>query len=137
MTSRAITIGSWRTAADAAALMIEARVDRLPVLKNGKLVGIVTRADLVRAFARSDEEIAIDIREDVLLHTFWVTPGEVEVSVRDGVVSLIGMVESELVAQLVPETVQRVPGVVRVKPKLTVRETDDAPVYFEHLFPKA
>lgn len=137
MTSPAITIDSWRTAADAAALMLDRRVHRLPVLKDGNLVGIVSRADLVSAFARSDEEIAIDIREDVLLHSFWITPGEVEVLVRNGEVSLSGTVESDLLTQLVPETVQRVPGVVRVKQKLTVRATDEAPAYFEHLFPRA
>ena len=137
MTSPAITIESWRTAADAAALMLDRRVHRLPVLKGGNLVGIVSRSDLVRAFARSDEEIAIDIREDVLLHSFWITPGEVEVSVRNGEVNLTGTVESDLLAQLVPETVQRVPGVVRVKPKLAVRESGETQAYFEHLFPKA
>jgi len=136
MTSPAITIPSWRTTADAAAFMLERRVHRLPVLKDGKLVGIVSRADLVSAFARSDEEIAIDIREDVLLHSFWITPGDVEVSVRNGEVSLTGTVESELFARLVPETVQLVPGVVRVKPKLTVQAADAKPAYFTHLFPR-
>jgi CBS domain-containing protein len=136
MTSPAITIPSWRTTADAAAFMLERRVHRLPVLKDGKLVGIVSRADLVSAFARSDEEIAIDIREDVLFHSFRITPGDVEVSVRNGEVSLTGTVESELIARLVPETVQLVPGVVRVKPKLTVQAADASPAYFTHLFPR-
>ena len=136
MTSPAITIDSWHTTADAAALMLDRRVHRLPVLKEGRLVGIVSRADLVGAFARSDEEIAIDIREDVLLHSFWITPGDVEVTVRNGEVSLRGTVDSDLLARLVPETVQLVPGVVRVKPKLTVQASGAAPAYFEHLFPK-
>jgi CBS domain-containing protein len=49
----------------------------LPVLitfsatSHSKLVGIVTRADLVSAFSRPDEEIALDIRDDVLLGAFW------------------------------------------------------------------
>jgi predicted transcriptional regulator len=137
MTAPAITIESWRTAADAAALMLDRRVHRLPVLKAGKLVGIVSRADLVSAFARSDEEIALDIREDVLLRSFWITPGDVEVTVRNGEVTLTGTVESDLLAQIVPDTVQRVPGVVRVRPKLTVHATDEAPAYFEQLFPRA
>jgi CBS domain-containing protein len=136
MTSPAITIDSWRTTAEAAALMLDRRVHRLPVLKDGKLVGIVSRPDLVSAFARSDEEIALDVREDVLLRSFWMTPGEVEVSVRNGEVSVTGTVESDLLAQIIPETVQRVPGVVRVKPKLAVHANDESPAYFEQLFPK-
>ena len=107
------------------ALMLDRRVHRVPVLKDGKLVGIVTRADLVSAFARSDEEIALDIRDDVLLGTFWITPGDVDVTVRNGEVTLRGTVESDLLTQLLPEAVQRVPGVVRVKSRLVARPTDD------------
>jgi CBS domain-containing protein len=136
MTSPAITIESWRTTADAAALMLDRRVHRLPVLKDGNLVGIVTGGDLVRAFGRPDEEIELDIREDVLLRSFWVTPGEIEVAVRNGVVTLNGTVESDLIAQLVPEAVQRVPGVVRVKSRLTVHAPSEPPS-FELLYPKA
>lgn len=127
MTSPAITIESWRTASDAAGLMLDRRVHRVPVLEDGKLVGIVTRADLVSAFSRADEEIALDIRDDVLLGTYWITPGHVDVSVRNGEVTLRGIVESDLLTQLLPEAVQRVPGVVRVKASLAVRSVDAAP----------
>ena len=137
MTAPAITIESWRTAADAAALMLDRRVHRLPVLEDGKLVGIVSRADLVSAFSRSDEEIALDIRDDVLLGTFWITPGDVDVSVRQGEVTLRGAVESDLLVELVSEAVQRVPGVVRVKSKLGARATDEPPAEVRRLFPSA
>ena len=135
MTAPAITIESWRTTADAAALMLDHRVHRLPVLKEDKLVGIVTRADLVSAFARSDEEIALDIREDILLRSFWITPGDVDVVVRRGEVVLTGTVESELLAQLLPEAVQRVPGVVRVQAKLGARMSAEPPP-FEQVLPR-
>jgi CBS domain-containing protein len=116
--------------------MLDHRVHRLPVLKEGKLVGIVTRADLVGAFARSDDEIALDIREDVMLRSFWITPGDVDVVVRQGEVVLTGTVESELLAQLLPEAVQRVPGVVRVQSKLGVRASAEPP-QFEQVLPRA
>ena len=67
MTSPAITIEPHWPVAMAAEQMIEGGVNRLPVVRQGRLVGIVTRADLVRAFARSDEQIAGDIREMVTL----------------------------------------------------------------------
>src|SRR3990172_8960294 len=58
MTSPAITIGPVPSLTEAARRMSDRGVNRLPVVENGVLVGIVTRADLVRAFVRSDEEIA-------------------------------------------------------------------------------
>src|SRR5437016_11509870 len=57
MTSPALTIGPERTAREAAARMLAEHVNRLPVTEGETLVGIVSRADLVRAFARSDSEI--------------------------------------------------------------------------------
>ena len=66
MTSPAITIPPYESVAEAARIMCERGVNRLPVVKDERLVGIITRADLVRAFTRSDEEIAREIREDVL-----------------------------------------------------------------------
>ena len=53
MTAPAVTISSYRSVADAAALMLELSIDRLPVVDHGRLMGIVTRADLVRDFAQA------------------------------------------------------------------------------------
>ena len=74
MTAPAVTIGPDRRVAEAAALMIARKVNRLPVVDAGRLVGIVTRADLVRAFVRSDAELAETIRDEVLLHILWLDP---------------------------------------------------------------
>ncbi len=55
--------------------MIDEAVNRLPVVDDdGKLIGIVTRADLVRAFVRSDEEIGREIREDVIRRRSGLRP---------------------------------------------------------------
>ena len=78
MTTPAITIGPERPVTAAAALMIDRGVNRLPVVdQRGALVGIVTRADLVRAFARTDAEVAQDIQKDVVQHTMWLQEGSV------------------------------------------------------------
>ncbi len=125
MSAPAITIAPTRPSAEAAARMIEEHVNRLPVVDDeGKLVGIVTRADLVRAFVRSDEEIAREIREDVVMHTLWIAPESVAVSVQDGEVTLNGQVETKADAELLPAFVQRVPGVVSVVSKLTWQVED-------------
>jgi CBS domain-containing protein len=65
MTSPPVTIRPDRSVAQAASMMLEHRVNRLPVIADGHLVGLVTRSDLVRAFTRPDPEIERSIREDV------------------------------------------------------------------------
>ena len=122
MSAPAITIGPKRPLAEAAGAMIEHGVKRLPVVDDaGKLVGIVTRADLVRAFVRSDEEIAEEIRDGVIRRTLWIEPDAVEVAVERGEVRLTGEVETKADAELIPSFVQRVPGVVSVLSKLRWR----------------
>ena len=115
MTTPAITIGPRRPVAEAAARMLDERVNRLPVVdEDGTLLGIVTRADLVRAFSRSDAEIEHEIRSDVVFRTMWIAPEQVHVAVADGDVTLRGRVETRTEAELLEELVQRVPGVVSV-----------------------
>jgi CBS domain-containing protein len=119
MTAPAVTIGAKRPLAEAANSMIDEDVNRLPVVDDERcLIGIVTRADLVRAFVRSDEEIAREIREDVLRRALWIDPETVTVVVEDGEVRLSGEVETKADAELIPSFVQRVPGVVSVLSKL-------------------
>jgi CBS domain-containing protein len=115
MTSPAVTIPSYESVAQAARIMCERRVNRLPVVKEGKLVGIVTRADLVRAFTRTDAEVERELREDVLARTMWVEPGRVELEVRNGVVTLTGRLQTRTDAELLDRLAARVPGVRSVE----------------------
>ena len=120
MTAPAVTIGPGRSVAEAAAKMIDERVNRLPVVgEDGTLVGIVTRADLVRAFVRSDLEIEREIREDVILRTLWIPPENITVTVENGEVTLAGHVETKAEAEIVVAFVQKVPGVVSVSSDLS------------------
>lgn len=122
MTAPAITIAPHRLAVSAAREMVERNVNRLPVVDlDGNLVGIVTRADLVRAFIRSDAEIEREIRDEILRGVLWLELPTVEVSVRDGEVELTGMVETSADAELVEQLVARTPGVVAVHSHLTHR----------------
>ena len=121
MTAPAITIAPNRPVHEAAARMVAESVNRLPVVEDGKLVGIVTRADLVRAFTRTDAEIAREIETEILRRTLWLEPGAVTVTVTDGTVRLDGEVETETDAELLPVFVARVPGVVSVDAVLTSR----------------
>jgi CBS domain-containing protein len=119
MSAPAITIEAKRPLAAAATTMIDEGVKRLPVVdQDGKLIGIISRADLVRAFVRSDAEIAKEIREDVIFRMLWMAPESIEIIVKNGEVRLTGEVETKTDAELLPEFVQRVPGVVSVLSKV-------------------
>ena len=104
--------------------MIDESVNRLPVMEAGKLVGIVTRADLVRAFARSDAEIAHEIREDIIKRTMWLEAGTIGVEVEDGEVHLTGKVECRGDAELLPVLAGITLGVVDVRSQLTWQDDD-------------
>lgn len=119
MTSPAITIPGGARVSDAAALMLEHRVNRLPVVDGGRLVGIVTRADLVRTFTRSDDDIERELRDDVLLRTLWRSPDSIGVDVSGGEVQFTGRVENELAAEAIVAFARGVPGVVAVESRLT------------------
>ena len=121
MTRPAITASTWQSASSAAALMTKHGIKRLPVVGRGRLVGIVSRRDLVRAFIRPDAEVRRDIREEVLSRNFWLSPGDVDVHVHDGEVKLTGAVDSEITADLLPAEVRKVPGVVSVESTVAVR----------------
>ena len=123
MTGPARTIGPERPVAEAAKRMLEEAVNRFPVVDDdGKLLGIVTRADLVRAFVRTDETIATEIREDVVLKTLWIAPEALDISVEKGAVKIAGHVESKADAELIEAFARRVPGTVSVESHLTWEE---------------
>jgi CBS domain-containing protein len=115
MTSPAITIAPWESVSQAARMMCEHHVNRLPVVQNERLVGIVTRADLVRAFTRTDAEIEQELKQDVLERTMWIDPGKVEVNVENGVAALSGRLPTRRDVELLNKLAARVPGVVAVE----------------------
>jgi len=117
-TRPAMTIGPERSVADAAALMLNEGVSRLPVVEGTELVGIVTRHDLVRAFARADEEIWQEIESDSLIRSYWRRPGDYDIAVERGRVTLTGKVGSKEQARAIEAFVDRVPGVLGMTSRL-------------------
>ena len=127
MGSPAITVGVADTVPEAARLMTERGIKRLPVVDDeGTLIGIVTRTDLVRAFTRSDEEIAQELRE-VLVETLWLHEPDLDVRVQGGEVMLTGKMQRRSDAELLARLAQRVPGVVDVRSTLTWEWDDSHP----------
>ncbi len=122
MSTPAQTITPDRPIAEAATIMLDEGVNRLPVVDtDGKLVGLVSRGDLVRAFARPDDEIRREIEEDVVRKTLWLDPATLDVTVTNGIVTLAGDVASAADAELLPTLTREVPGVVQVSSSLTYR----------------
>ena len=124
MSSPAITTSPWRTVTEAARLMVDQRVNRLPVLDGTRLVGILSRADLVRVFKRGDEDIEREIRDEAIGESLWVSQNDVAVDVRNGEVTLRGQVTARSDAGVLVAFVSTVPGVVGVRSELTW-DTDD------------
>ena len=128
MTSPAVTVGPDATVAEAARLLHRHGIKRLPVVDPaGPLLGIVSRADLLKVFLRSDAEIAQEVRQEVLLRAMWVDPDTVTVKVRDGVVTLIGELERRSLIPIAVSLVHGIDGVVDVVDRLTF-EIDDSPI---------
>lgn len=118
MTSPPITITANRPVTEAASMMLTEGINRLPVVDDaGRLVGLVTRADLVRAFARDDAAIEAELIQ-VIREDLWLDPRSVEITVENGVVELSGELQSEDEARIVALFARRIPGVVEVSSTL-------------------
>ncbi len=129
MTAPPITIRADAPIHEAASVMIERKVNRLPVVEDDKLVGIVARADVVRTLVRSDADLAHDIRREALWKALWIDPSTFEVQVDDGVATISGSVTRRSTAAIVERIVRSVPGIVDVVAHITwsVDDRDVAP----------
>ena len=129
MTAPAVTIHPDATIPRAARVMTTHHVPRLPVIgQDGRLVGIVTRRDLLSVFLRPDDEVAVRIRE-LLDDLLPVEPGSVTATVRDGVVILTGHPEAPEDRELIPMVIRLiwdVDGVIDVSNRLGERAAEGA-----------
>lgn len=123
MSAPPITIGPTATTSEAAHLMHERSVKQLPVVDDhGHILGIVSRVDLLSAFLRSDDAIADEVGAFIAAR---MPDPDVEVSVRDGVVRLEGLVEHRTLAQRIVDRVRLFDGVVAVEAERLDWEVDD------------
>ena len=125
MTSPAITVAPTATVETAARLAARSRVRSLPVADaDGKLVGIVTRSDLIKVFLRDDEEIRHDVEQDVIGESWHADTGQANAKVSNGIVTLSGQVPTARAARRLVHAAHLVVGVVDVKDELEY-ETGD------------
>ncbi|MFD1659258.1 CBS domain-containing protein [Streptomyces caeni] len=125
MTEPPVTVHAEETIAEAARTMAQRRVERLPVLdEEDRLVGIVTRRDLLQVFLRPDADIREEVTGEVLVRTLWLAPRAVDVSVTEGVVTLTGHMERKSDAEIAVSMTKQIDGVVAVVDQLTYRLDD-------------
>jgi CBS domain-containing protein len=128
MTAPAVTIDIDRSVSEAARRMVEQQVNRLPVLNDGRLVGIVSRGDLIRAFTRSDTEIWEELHNDVLPNKLWISPEGLDITVVGGRVKVAGRVRTRTDAELIEAFAWRLAGVVSADCSELTWESDDRAV---------
>jgi CBS domain-containing protein len=127
MSKPAVTVPEKATVAGAARLMTQHNIKRLPVVDaDGKLVGIVSRKDVLTVFLRKDEDIRDDIVERVFEHGLGiaVNPVTVTVDVHDGEVILTGQLDLKSQIPLVEDMTKHIDGVVDVTVSMTYRHDD-------------
>ncbi|WP_416959491.1 CBS domain-containing protein [Streptomyces sp. Agncl-13] len=126
MTAPPVTVHADDTIVEAARTMAQHRVGRLPVLdEENRLVGIVTRRDVLQVFLRPDAEIRDEVVAEVLVRALWLAPSSVDVSVVEGVVTLAGHMERKSETEIAVSMVRQIDGVVAVVDQLSYR-TDDS-----------
>ncbi|MFI6645429.1 CBS domain-containing protein [Streptomyces sp. NPDC050504] len=113
MTSPAVTVHPDATLAQAARIMAQRRIKRLPVVDGQDLLeGVVSRSDLLKVFLRGDEDIATEVANTVVAFLF---PGQgVTVRVDEGVVTLGGEIRNKELVPVAARLARAVEGVVDV-----------------------
>jgi CBS domain-containing protein len=124
MSTPAVVVAPSVPVAAAARLMEREGVKRLPVVAEGRLVGIVSRGDLLRIYRRDDQALREEIVDQVLGRTLWIEPRTVSVSVEKGIVTLRGPADRRSTRDLIVRLVSMVVGVVDVVDELTCTYDD-------------
>jgi CBS domain-containing protein len=134
MSGPPVTVTPDDTVEHAAKLMYTRKVKRLPVVDSGThLVGIISRADVLSVFDRSDEEIRAEIRDQLIRDGFSIDPASFGVIVKDGVVTLGGRPESSDVGHELVRRIRHVPGVVAIRDRLSYPPRDASVPSFDVL----
>jgi CBS domain-containing protein len=132
MSAPAAVVSMDASVVTACRLMEDRGVKRLPVVdEHGRLVGIVSRCDLLKVFIRSDHDIEHEVRVDVLVRSLWMDTSRVAVAVKDGVVTLSGRVTLRRDAEIAVWMTRQVNGVVNVIDELAW-DRDNTPTGERH-----
>lgn len=127
MTRHVVSIRPQVPVAEAVRTLVRQGVKRLPVVdEGGRVLGIVSRHDLLTPLVREDRELYADVME-IVAETAWVNPSLIRVSVSDGIVTLQGHVERRSDGVVLARLVGGVDGVIAVQDLLTYEHGDGPP----------
>jgi len=102
-------------------LLSSRHIRRLPVTRRGRLVGILSRHDVLRAFERSDDAILEEITEEIVSKKITCCTDDIRVDVREGVVTLQGTLDHRSTGKVLRFHVDRVDGVTKVVDEIRYR----------------
>jgi CBS domain-containing protein len=119
MSQPPVTIGPFDLVSHAAHVMYDRKVSCLPVVDDGRLIGVITRADVLRVFGRTDADLRWGILHKIILGEFLVDPSVFSVTVRDGVVTLTGRPGTADIGHDIVNAVRHTEGVVAVRDQLS------------------
>jgi len=119
MTSPAATIRPDEPVVEAARIMRDRRVKRLPVTNaTGHLIGVISRIDVLSVFARPDAEIQHEAAEEMVRGGFLVRSQPFTATVHDGIVTVTGRPETDQAGHELIERLGQIEGVVTVRDEL-------------------
>jgi CBS domain-containing protein len=119
MTKPPVTIGPDDLVTHAAQLMYARKVKRLPVVDDdGRLIGIVSRTDVLSVYCRPDDDIRHEVTDNIILGMLLCDPARFTVTVKDGIVTIEGVPETASVGHDMIEEIRHVEGVVAVRDRL-------------------
>jgi CBS domain-containing protein len=129
MSSPAVTITAAASVAEAARTLAEHGIKRLPVVDGDRLVGIVSRADVLKVFLKSDADIGHRVMEEVVKRCLWEDPEYVTVNVQDGIVTLGGRLQLKSLIPIAVRLTAAIDGVVDVIDDLNYERDDTTREY--------
>jgi CBS domain-containing protein len=132
MTHPVVTASESTTLAEIADLFEKNNIKRVPITKNGKITGIVGRADLLRVLAELHETATPATADDAAIQKEimrqlsaepWFSSTMVEISVRDAAVKIDGLVNSHELREAIVVAAENVPGVRTINDRMRLKLT--------------
>jgi CBS domain-containing protein len=123
MSTNVIFASEDTPASEIAALLETHRIKRVPIINDGKIVGIVSRSNLMQALAscklvepnsKTDRSIRLELLDRLKQQQRWTDFGERNIIVQDGVVHLWGLISSDAERKALAALAEGIPGVVSV-----------------------